>query len=220
MEIYEAVRHLNDLFQLRDCPKKVDMMFADQKLLLSDEPRTAGCIRYELGTCLGPCAGLCSAGQYRLRVQAARRFLRCDDDGTLQRLRHEMEHAAINQEYERAGALRDKVQSLEWLLASLGRLQQTREDLSFIYPVPSSDAEQPLWYLIHEGQIRLTVMPLEEREKKKELQVMIEEIFTAPPRVGIPLEAIDHVWLIAAWFRKFPQERQRCLSISDVLKNW
>lgn len=219
-EIYEAVRHLNDLFQLRDCPKKVEMHFADQRLLLSDEPQTAGCIRYELGTCLGPCAGLCSAGQYRQKVQAARRFLRCDDADSIQRLRQEMEQAALNQEYERAGVLRDKLQSLEWLLGSLGRLRQTREDLSFIYPVPSFDLTQQLWYLIHEGQIRLTVMPLEKRQRKKELKGMIEEIFTAPPRVGIPLEVIDHVWLVAAWFRKFPQERARCLPVADVLNTW
>jgi excinuclease ABC subunit C len=222
VEVYEAVRHLNDLFQLRDCPKKVEMHFADQQLLLSDGPRTAGCIRHEMGTCLGPCAGLCSTGRYRQRVQAARRFLRCDDGDTLQRLRQEMEQAAIDQEYERAGVLRDKVQSLEWLLGSLGRLRLTREELSFIYPVLSFGSAQQLWYLIHEGQIRLTVMPSESGTSAscaKELKEKIEEIYTAPPRVGIPLEAIDHVWLIAAWFRKFPQERERCLSVKDILKN-
>src|SRR5262249_37453910 len=154
---------------------------ADQKLLVSDGPRTAGCIRYELGTCLGPCASLCSAGQYRQRVQAARRFLRCDDSDTIQRLRQEMEQAAENQEFERAGVLRDKLPSLEWLLGSLGRLRQTREELSFIYPVPSFDSTQQLWYLIHEGQFRLTVMPLEDQNGKKELRRMIEETFTAPP---------------------------------------
>src|SRR5262249_41515498 len=48
---FEAVRRVNDLFQLRDCPQKQEMVFADQQELFPVE-RTAGCLRYEIGTCL------------------------------------------------------------------------------------------------------------------------------------------------------------------------
>src|SRR5439155_12043903 len=55
----EAVRRLNDWFQLRDCPQAQTMHFADQANLFAEE-FAAGCLRHELGTCLGPCAAACS----------------------------------------------------------------------------------------------------------------------------------------------------------------
>lgn len=211
-EIYEAVRHLNDVFRLRDCPKQQTMHFAEQQSLI-EEKNVAGCIRYDLGTCLGPCAKLCTSGQYRHRVQLVKKFLMCQDEETLERIRQDMREAASALEFERATMLRDRMQQLEWLLQNLQRLKRTREELSFIYPVDCSKRPgQQLWYLIHEGQVRWTMAASETTATK-----VIHEIFHAPPRVGIPLESIDHVWLIAAWFRKFPKERERCLLPDDAL---
>ena len=213
-QIHEAVRHLNDLFKLRDCPKKQVMQFAEQRPLL-EEADVAGCIRYELGTCLGPCARLCTSGQYRYRVQAARKFLMCQDEESLEQIRQQMREAASGQEFERATVLRDRMQQLEWLLQNLERLKRTREELSFIYPVETSNRNgQKLWYLIHEGQIRQTICEPTEAAAQKESRRVIDEIYNAPHKAGIPLESIDHVWLIAAWFRKFPKERERCLGVN------
>jgi excinuclease ABC subunit C len=216
-ELYDAVRHLNDLFRLRDCPRQVDMRFADQPRLMEDEPPAPACIRYELGTCLGPCAGLCSAAQYRQRVQALRRFLRCDDLATLEQLRQDMAQAATAMEYERAGVLRDRLQALEWLQQSLVRLRQAREDLSFIYSVSRGEAEQNVWYLVHEGQVRRAIPAPQNKPERLHALQEIQDVYHAPPRVGIPLEVIDHVWVVAAWFRKFPQERQNCLRVEHLV---
>lgn len=218
-EIYEAVRHLNDLFKLRDCPKKQVMQFAEQRPLL-EEADVAACIRHELGTCLGPCARLCTSGQYRYRVQLARKFLMCQDEESLEQIRHQMTEAASGQEYERAMVLRDRMQQLQWLLQNLQRLKRTREELSFIYPVvvPHRN-DQVLWYFIHEGQVRGAVQEPHDAATERQTQRLIDEIYYAPPRVGIPLESIDHVWLIAAWFRKFPKERERCVEMSSLKAN-
>ena len=51
----DAVRWLNQQFGLRDCPDRVPMIFRDQ-LQLFDEPRTAQCPRFDMETCLAPCA--------------------------------------------------------------------------------------------------------------------------------------------------------------------
>jgi excinuclease ABC subunit C len=213
-ELTEAVRHLNDVFRLRDCPSQQTMHFADQASLL-DETLVPGCIRFDMGTCPGPCAAKCTSSQYRYRVQAAKRFLLCQDDKTLATIKDEMLSAAKALDFERATVLRDRFQQLEWLLMTLQRLKKTREDLSFLYPVES--AYQPgvlLWYLIHEGQWRGTV-PAGDLSQS---HTVVKEVYTAPPRVGIPLESIDHVWLIAAWFRKFPKERERCLTVERSIK--
>jgi excinuclease ABC subunit C len=67
----EAVRHLNDLFRLRDCSQAQEMVFADQQELFPIA-RAAGCLRYEIGTCLGPCAAACSQKEYADQVRVAR----------------------------------------------------------------------------------------------------------------------------------------------------
>ena len=74
----EAVRRVNDFFQLRDCPQKQEMVFADQQELFPAE-LAAGCLRHEIGTCLGPCAAACSRTAYAAKVQAANAFLHGQD---------------------------------------------------------------------------------------------------------------------------------------------
>ena len=67
----DAVRRLNDYFGLRDCPEQVPMALADQRELFS-ESRRPGCLRYEIGTCLGPCVGACTRAAYRPAGAAGR----------------------------------------------------------------------------------------------------------------------------------------------------
>ena len=55
----DAVRRINDWFKLRDCPQTVPMAFSDQADLFPLD-RAPKCLRLELGTCRGPCAGACS----------------------------------------------------------------------------------------------------------------------------------------------------------------
>ena len=70
----DVIRRFNMEFKLRDCPNTVPMTFADQAELF-DTDRSAQCLRYELGTCLGPCGGFCTSGEYAANVKAARAFL-------------------------------------------------------------------------------------------------------------------------------------------------
>src|SRR5262249_2705945 len=78
----EAVRRLNDCFRLRDCPQSQAMIFADQQELFP-VLRAAGCVRYEIGTCLGPCAAICTHAAYAEQVRSARAFLDGSDTGLL-----------------------------------------------------------------------------------------------------------------------------------------
>ena len=74
--------------------------------------------------------------QYDERLALARKFLDGADDGPMETLRGEMEAASERLEYERAGALRDKLKRLEALRAQFGRLRFAVETLSFVYNVP------------------------------------------------------------------------------------
>jgi len=87
----EALRELSDSLGLRDCAL-VDrrMKYSDQQEIFEFPPRTPGCIRFEIGKCLGPCIAAPTAASYRDRVVQARAFLDGTNDGPIERLAESM----------------------------------------------------------------------------------------------------------------------------------
>jgi excinuclease ABC subunit C len=141
-----SVRWLNDAFRLRDCPQSQEMLFAEQAELFP-VPRAAGCLRHEIGTCLGPCAGACTRAEYGESVRRVRAFLEGTQLEFLDRLAQDMHQASAAQAFERAAALRDRLIALRWLHERLDRLRQIHLGDPVIYPLPGQDG-QPWWYLI------------------------------------------------------------------------
>lgn len=212
-----AVKTLNDLFLLRDCPRPhVPMRFKDQGHLFDPE-MAAGCLRLEIGTCLAPCAAACSRRQYGDQARAAARFLAWASDEPIARLRERMVLAARNLQFEQAALLRDQLESLEWLRAALQRIETARQELTFIYPVTDADGA-PWWYLIESGQPR-GLIPLRESPPRK-LRQLLKQVFQERPCVGGPNDGhVDRelLWLVASWFRRHPGERERTLSVEAAL---
>ncbi len=85
------------------------------------------CLNFDLGRCLGPCAGTVSETEYAAAVDGAARFLEGRVAGLTRELRAAMEDAAASQEYERAAALRDRLQGL---LRTLERQSVVSSDLA------------------------------------------------------------------------------------------
>jgi excinuclease ABC subunit C len=212
----EAVRRLNDWFGLRDCPQAQEMIFADQGELFP-VLRAAGCLRHEIGTCLGPCVGACSRTEYGTRVRSARRFLDGADGSLLQTLESMMTAASTSLAFERAASLRDQLDVLRWLQTQLERVQQARQEHSFIYPVGGPERE--LWYLIYRGRVAGVLARPNTALEFQAAADRIGEVFgkdetwTGPPAS----EIIDGVLLVAAWFRRHPKEREHVLQPHAVI---
>src|SRR5262249_59826502 len=98
---FDAIRRVNDLFRLRDCPQKQEMYFPDQADLFP-QVRIPGCLRMEIGSCLGPCTGECPRTKYRAAVLAARRFLTGEDRSPLDAPQQRLDPAARAQPFQRA----------------------------------------------------------------------------------------------------------------------
>jgi excinuclease ABC subunit C len=207
-----AVRCLNDGLGLRDCPRKQVMIFADQVELFPLH-RGAGCIRHEIGTCLGPCVAACSQADYGQRVRAAGAFLEGRDNSLLTALERDMATAAAAQVFERAAVLRDKLEALHWLRERLERLERAREDHTFVYPVRGLDGNEA-WYLIHQGRVKAALPAPRSSAAARSATEALDAVFGRPAAANAALAAheFDGVLLVAAWFRKHPEERARTLT--------
>jgi excinuclease ABC subunit C len=212
-----AVRWLNDLFQLRDCPSDVPLVFADQNELFP-VIREVGCLRYEIGTCLGPCAALCSQSDYEAKIRLAHAFLSGQSQGLLARLEQEMTTAANSQAFERAAALRDKWETLTWLCKHLERMRLAQERLSFVYSV-QGEGSRNLWYFIHQGRIASVLPAPRDSETKRAAAEHIEKQYLKKAKGLLPgPDAIDQVLLVAAWFHRHPRERTRTMELQELIK--
>jgi excinuclease ABC subunit C len=208
----EAVRRLNDWFGLRDCPQAQRMVFADEAELFP-VARTAGCIRHEIGNCLGPCAGACSRSAYKERVRAARAFLAGADAGPLRSLEGEMAVASGALAFERAAAVRDKLEPLRWLWDQLARLRTAREQQSFVYAV-AGPGQPDRWYLIDRGRVEAVLAAPLDMQGGRTAAAAIEGVYRRRPPWDdpVPGDELETVFLVGGWFRRHPEERLRTLS--------
>ena len=92
---------MNRIFKLRQC--------SDRELLSRNRP----CLLYAIKRCLAPCVGKCTKEAYVLEVKGAVDFLKGNDKEVIQTLKKEIEKASQSLEYERAGALYQRMQQIQ-----------------------------------------------------------------------------------------------------------
>ena len=211
----EALRELSDVLMLRDCKADMKMHFSDQRELFQISPRTPGCIRFEIGKCLGPCVGGCSVSEYEERVALARAFLDGSSDGPIEMLTSKMEEASGNLEFERAAAYRDKLGRLEALREQFSRLRFAVENLSFVYTVRGYEGNDRV-YLVKRGLIRAELEKPRTSWQRAKLKRLAEDMFSVQetPTTSVPTHEIDELLLLSSWFRRFPAEMEKTRKIS------
>jgi excinuclease ABC subunit C len=197
-----AVDSLNQFFKLRDCSQKTVFHFADQLSLFSLEHRP-GCLRYETGTCLGPCAGACSRASYDAQVMAAQSFLDAFNDEPITTIRDAMDAASANQQYELAARRLKDWTALDYLYRKLVRLAEARRAFSFVYPVHGYDGSDT-WYLIRAGEVTESIVAPKcpksysaARDRLKAWDSQLQNSFDHG--TGRYSHTIN---LVASWFRK------------------
>jgi excinuclease ABC subunit C len=206
----DAARRLNDWFKLRDCPKTVPMEFAEQPDLF-DQDRSAKCIRYELGTCAGPCAGGCTRQEYAAGVRAVKAFLDGRSRAVLDAMQAQMQAAAERFEFEKAASLRDKLQAIQWIDDRLALLRHARDKNSFVYPLTGTDGLER-WYLIHRGEVQAVTYPPTAANAARVAELLALTFIDVPAPAVLSDVAVDSVLLVVGWFRKHTEENAKLLT--------
>lgn len=106
-EILDAV---HKLFPVRSCKRDLS------KLTKNARP----CLNYQMGGCLGPCAGKTTEEEYRAALNGVTELLSGRHSGLKRRWETEMKEAAEQLDFERAAVLRDR-------LAVLNRLSEKQK---------------------------------------------------------------------------------------------
>ena len=218
----EALRELGDALGLRDCTLDGRMRFSDQPDLLPLPPRTPGCIRYEIGKCLGPCVAAVGADLYADRVRQARAFLEGRDDEPMHQLRSAMQVASNELSYERAAVWRDKLQRLESLRDQFSRLRFAVESLSVAYIVPGHEGEDR-FYLVRRGVIRGEYPSPQSASDWERLQAECARVYGSTATHGassVPAHEVDELLLVTSWFSTNPEQMQSTIPESALDTLW
>ncbi|WP_299236027.1 excinuclease ABC subunit C [Natronomonas sp.] len=137
----ETVRKaLRSVYGLRGC--------SDHKYEGRDRP----CLDHEMGLCSAPCTGEVSLEEYAEDVESAVRFLEGETGALAEPLRREMEAAAEAQSFERAAALRDRLEAVESFHGGGGEaVSGRREDVVDVLGVSVEGGDATVARLHSEG---------------------------------------------------------------------
>ena len=209
-----AVKVLNDLLGLRDCALSMPVIFSEQGDLFQS-PRRAACLRFDFGTCSGPCAGLVSAADYQQRVQVAIDFLEGRAIAPLDRVVAEMQAASDAREFERAAWWRDRFDSLEWLLRVMAQARNAIESLSFVYHDPGSHGYDRV-YVIQRATVRAEAAAPTTPIEREALRALVSERASPEPQdATLPTKDLDEMLLMLRWFKAHPSALRRTVPLSE-----
>ena len=101
--VNQAVDEARKIFQLPDCTRRFPQ----------DIGKKRPCLNFYIKQCCAPCRGKIREKDYRERVEEAVDFLKGGSASSIRTLTEKMEQAAEAMEFERAAAIRDKIQAIQ-----------------------------------------------------------------------------------------------------------
>jgi excinuclease ABC subunit C len=210
----EAVRVLNLELGLRDCALNMPMLYREQGDLFG-ATRRAACIRYERGTCTGPCGGFVAEPDYRARVEVAAAFLEGRAIAPLGQVIDAMGRASRAGSFEQAARWRDRFDALEWLFAEGNRMRVAINALSFVYTDPGAFGDERS-YIIRRATVRASAPAPRTPIERAAFQGLLAEHAAPEPDTGpLPTDSIEEMVLLLSWFRRHPGAVRRTVGLED-----
>ena len=95
----EMINFIKEKFQIRQCR--------------TFKSRDRACLNYHIKKCLAPCVRLVSSEEYKKQIDQIIMLLDGKVDKIIKDLSNQMKDYAMNQEYEKAAEIRDRIQAIE-----------------------------------------------------------------------------------------------------------
>ncbi|HTC22929.1 MAG TPA: UvrB/UvrC motif-containing protein, partial [Gemmatimonadales bacterium] len=169
------------------------------------------------GFCAGPCAGFVAEWDYLRRVDAAIAFLEGRTIHPIDRVVAAMQEAATRGEYELAARWREKFERLEWLFGAIARARMAVDLLTFVYHDPGAFGDDRA-YVLRRGVVRAAFPYPTTPIEQEAFRAVVSDELARPdvPPGPLPVESIDELLLMMAWFRAHPDAFRR----TTPLERW
>ncbi len=167
------------------------------------------CLYYHLNQCLAPCAGLSDKTEYAGIIKEVERFLEGREAAVIDDLKVKMAEHAEKLEYEKAAAMRDKIQALQNVLEKQKVLSEDEHDRDVVAVVQDErGAAIQMLYIRHGrlvGQRSFMLDGSKESAPSESVQEFIKQYYADQPEVPreilLPVE-IEERKIIQQWLRQ------------------
>jgi len=222
-----SLRLMNTTFKIRSCRYYIDDEAIEKK-------RYKLCLDYHIKKCDGPCEGLISKENYNEMVNQIIKVLKGKTDDLIKDLQEEMNAASANLDFEKAAALRDRINQLTVYTDKQKVVSEDREDKDIISAayegkdVACTILNIRSGRLIGKKQLKLSAEENEEMDKiySAVIQFYYNEYVEIPKEIVIetePAEAESILdWLAAKGGRKcrftIPQRQSSSMALLNMCK--
>jgi excinuclease ABC subunit C len=187
---------LNRLFPYRTCDRTI-----------TGKDRRA-CLYLYMHRCLGPCIGVTTKAEYDQAVRQAIQFLEGKHEGVVNDLTNDMNAAADGLNFERAAALRDKLQAISRVAETQRVVSATYADQDVIAFARSDGEACVQLFFIRGGRLigreNYVLEGTNESEDREVLGSFLEQFYESaqdiPPKILLPNE-VDEMRIIESWLR-------------------
>jgi excinuclease ABC subunit C len=193
-----------DFFKVRRCQIKIRR-----------DPTFPGCIYSEMNMCLAPCFAGCTKQEYDVEVQRLVQFLETSGGSLRSSMEEEREKASEQLDFERAAALHKKVAKLDEVLRGKQEIARRIEDLDAVILQRTAEEKTIGAYVMRGGKLaepfllRFAEIAGQPRSAEQIFREHLDQQGTAadqPPRLSLPGELGEHLWLVARWYYSNPRE--------------
>jgi excinuclease ABC subunit C len=195
--VYQTLDVLRHVFPYLTCDRDI-----------TGEDRRA-CLYYDIKLCTAPCIGAVNREQYRQMISDLMNFLSGHSDPIVKRIQSEMEKAAEELRYEKAGALRDQMKALQSIIERQKVVFASDYKDSDVVAMARADGEACVQiFFIRSGKlIGREYFILEGTEDTADSEVIsqfVKQFYTeaasVPQQVLLPQE-IEEARIIGEWMR-------------------
>jgi hypothetical protein len=107
---------------------------------------------------------------------------------------------------------------LLWVRQKLVWVDEARQKHSCVYPQRCAD-QSTIWYLIRRGRVRAAVAAPVDALTAHIAAESLAKVFADESALErlVPEHLVDHVLLVASWFRRFPEQERQAINATEAL---
>jgi excinuclease ABC subunit C len=195
--VRDTLQLLHKVFKLIPCGKS-----------WTGEPVQRPCLYFHMGRCMAPCAGMSDRTVYQQELSNVTLFLEGKHDALVRHLRAEMDAAAEKLDFERAGALRDTIASIELVLERQKVVTEHDRDQDVIALVKDDRGAAVQMFYVRGGKLigqrHFYLDGARETSPSEAVEEFVKRYYTDAPEVPgellLPVE-IEERHIVESWLK-------------------